>query len=207
VTDTKQRILDATLDELDAVGPSQLRLKRVAAAANVSLSLISVHFGNREDLISTAMLQRFERLFDLFMGPYPPDADQWSPSDDELIEMARNATDRAQNEDRRSMRLRLLEAGAIAAHNPISFIGLLEINERANEKVLAFARKFEQQGLLAPGVDAIGFSRIWFCMLFGQVTVEYSASLAMDDQSWTELLRISLVSLFAPEVRSAYLAG
>ncbi len=80
---TRQALLAATLDELEASGEGGLRVDRVATRAQVNKSLIYRHFKDREGLIAAAMSSQVEvvlavsssarlrRLLQtLFEGPY-----------------------------------------------------------------------------------------------------------------------------------------
>lgn len=57
--DTRRRILDATVKVIDANGEAAVRLIQVARSASVTPSVISYHFGSREQLVAEAQAERY----------------------------------------------------------------------------------------------------------------------------------------------------
>jgi AcrR family transcriptional regulator len=60
---TRERILAAAVAIIDERGEAALRLMDVAAAAGITLSLITHHFGTRDNLVAEAHMVRFEGLY------------------------------------------------------------------------------------------------------------------------------------------------
>ena len=59
-----ERLLEATIDAIDASGESAVRVQDIADAAGVQIPILYRKFGNREQLIQAAQVERLGRALD-----------------------------------------------------------------------------------------------------------------------------------------------
>jgi AcrR family transcriptional regulator len=67
---TKQRILEAAIDEFGARGAAGARIDRIAAAAGANKQLIYAHFGSKQGLFEAAVVDQLSRF--LAEVPFDP---------------------------------------------------------------------------------------------------------------------------------------
>ena len=58
---TRERILEAAIEEIELGGEAGLRIERIVAKAHVSIASIYHCFGNRDGLVQAAQLERYSR--------------------------------------------------------------------------------------------------------------------------------------------------
>ena len=140
-SDVARRLIEATIDAIDAHGEAAVRLVEVAATAGVSKSSIYYFFGDREGLISAAEAERYVRSFsddfdagDAFLDAGPT-AGEWV---DVVVGVyASHASDAGRR--RRRIRAEILGsavsrerlAAAVARVNGASILRMAEIVDRA----------------------------------------------------------------------------
>ena len=187
----RQRIIEATLQELDREGSTQLRLKRVASIADTSIGLIASYFGGREGVIAEANLVRYQRTFDAYLAPIPSDL-TIDLDETELRGMITRMIDESMIPTRRELRLELVESIAVAQHNPTAAEAMAAVQLAADKRIMRVAEQFADRGLLADGVTPLAFARFWYSLLFGQVVIEGSSVFMINNDEWeATLLRIS----------------
>ncbi len=191
---TRQRILESAVSELEDVGPTRFRLKHVATSAEVSQSLISAYFSGREGLIAAATVERFTMTQEAFFDPFRG-LEEFDLCPDTLRSILPAVFLATLDEDRRHLRTRMVEAIAVLQHNPEAAQQIADVKDTANEEMLKIALRFENEGLLAEGVSAVAFARVFYSVLFGQVVVENADAFALTNEEWVETL-LRLVSAF-----------
>ncbi|MFQ5460265.1 MAG: TetR/AcrR family transcriptional regulator [Anaerolineae bacterium] len=65
---TKERLLVATLETIDAVGMQRATTRLIAEGAEVNLQLIQYHFGGKDQMVAEAQRYIVDRFFDV-VGP------------------------------------------------------------------------------------------------------------------------------------------
>ena len=167
-SDTRRRILDATVRVIDASGEAAVRLTQVARSASVTPSVISYHFGNREQLVAEAQAERY-------VADSLADADRLahavsiSSSPDEFrtacVAMVRDLVC-AQRAASRFKRASALGAGV---ERP-ELRGLLGDQQRhVTERMTNAVRVAQRRGLVRSDIDATGIAQVIAAVSFGVV--------------------------------------
>jgi AcrR family transcriptional regulator len=186
---TRDRILDAAALEIERNGLTQFRVKRVAAGAGISVALLYSYFQDREDLIAATIVHRFRQVLlgqaDIFTSPLR-DVATASGLRAALHQMIVDA--QAPELDR--ARLLRIESISFAEHNPTASAGIAAAKREASDQILTWVKPLEDKGLLAPGMSAVAFARIWYALFFGQIALEGEHALSIGSDEWLEALQI-----------------
>lgn len=184
---TQGRILAASIEELETQGITQYRVKRVAATANVSVSLLYSYFEDREGLLAATIVRRYRdevlRTATLFTAPLvgvsTPDA---------LRAAMRQLIDDAERPERYRSRGLRIESFAFARHNHTAAEGIAAAQREAGNYIIGRVQPVVDRGLLLKDMSAAAFARVWYALFFGQVALEGEHPLAATAEEWRESL-------------------
>ncbi len=184
---TQGRILAASIEELETQGITRYRVKRVAAAANVSVSLLYSYFEDREGLLAQTIVRRYRdevlRTATRFTAPLVGVA-----STEELRGAMRQMIDDAERPERYHSRGLRVESFSFARHNQTAAEGIAAAQREAGSYIVGRVQPVVDRGLLPTGMSAASFARIWYALFFGQVALEGEHSLAAPPEEWRESL-------------------
>ena len=184
---TQGRILAASIEELETQGITRYRVKRVAAAANVSVSLLYSYFEDREGLLAQTIVRRYRdevlRTATRFTAPLVGVA-----STEELRGAMRQMIDDAERPERYHSRGLRVESFSFARHNQTAAEGIAAAQREAGNYIVGRIQPVVDRGLLPTGMSAASFARIWYALFFGQVALEGEHSLAAPPEEWRESL-------------------
>ena len=184
---TQGRILAASIEELETQGITRYRVKRVAAAANVSVSLLYSYFEDREGLLAQTIVRRYRdevlRTATRFTAPLVGVA-----STEELCGAMRQMIDDAERPERYHSRGLRVESFSFARHNQTAAEGIAAAQREAGNYIVGRVQPVVDRGLLPTGMSAASFARIWYALFFGQVALECEHSLAAPPEEWRESL-------------------
>jgi AcrR family transcriptional regulator len=194
---TRDRILEASAHEIERNGLTMYRVKRVAAEAGISVALLYSYFSDREELIAVTIVHRFRQVLlgqaEIFTTPL---------RDIETTEQLRLALDAmiadAQDPARDEQRLLRIEGMSFAHHNRTASEGIAQAKQEASAKIVEIVEPLEAKGLLAPGITAVAFARIWYALFFGQIALEGEHPLSIDTNTWLEALHALADAVVAP---------
>jgi AcrR family transcriptional regulator len=186
---TRDMILEAASREIERNGMTQFRIKRVASDAQVSVALLYSYFDDREDLIACAIVHRFRQvllgLAETFTRPLRDVA-----TTDDLRQAMRVIISEAQVPLRTEARIQRIESMSFARHNPTASAGIAEAKKETASMIVERVRPLEDAGLLAAGMTAVAFARIWYALFFGQIELEGEHALAVDADEWITALSV-----------------
>lgn len=186
---TRDKILEAASREIERYGLTQFRVKRVAYDANISVALLYSYFDDREDLIAAAIVHRFRMvligLAEIFTKPL---RDVRTP--DELRAALHEVIVEAQLPSRTDARNQRVESMSFARHNPTASLGIAEAKREVSELIFQALRPLEERQLLAEGMTAVAFARIWYALFFGQIELEGEHALSVDPDEWLSALTV-----------------
>ncbi|HEY1825931.1 MAG TPA: helix-turn-helix domain-containing protein [Acidimicrobiales bacterium] len=186
---SRDTIIEAASREIEQNGMTQFRIKRVASDAQVSVALLYSYFDDREDLIACAIVHRFRQvllgLADTFTRPL-----RAVTSTDELRQALRVIIAEAQIPLRTEARIQRIESMSFARHNPTASAGIAEAKKETAALIVQWVRPLEEMGLLAAGMSAVAFARIWYALFFGQIELEGEHALAVDPDEWITALSV-----------------
>jgi AcrR family transcriptional regulator len=172
---TRDKILDAAAQEIELNGLTQFRVKRVASAAGTSVALLYSYFDDREGLIAAAIVHRFRQVL-----LAQADVDSTAQLRDGLTRVIAEA----QAPDLSRARLARVESMSFAEHNLAASTGIEAAKREVSELIYDRVKPLEARGLLAPGVSAIAFARIWYALFFGQIALEGEHALSIPRDEW-----------------------
>ena len=196
--DAKQRMIEATIEELDARGPTQLRLKRIAQQAGVSQSLVNTHFGGREGLIAAAIAQRYPMIMEGILDRFAEVMGEVETRE-QLAAALRTIAFDTLSGDRQVTRHVRLTALAIAEHNEEASQIVDAVQQHASATIIATATPFAEKGLLAPGLTPVTFCCFWYTLLFGQVIVDSDPNFEAQAEDWVVLVDLLIDATLCPE--------
>lgn len=186
---TRDIIIAAASREIEENGMTQFRVKRVAYNAHTSVALLYSYFNDREDLIACAIVHRFRKvlmsLAETFTRPF-----LGVTSTEELRQAMRIIIADAQVPARSEARIQRMESMSFARHNPTASSGIADTKREVADFIASRVRPLEQRHLLAEGLSAIAFARIWYALFFGQIELEGEHALAVTPSEWLEALTV-----------------
>jgi AcrR family transcriptional regulator len=186
---TRDTILEAASREIERNGMTQFRIKRVASDAQVSVALLYSYFDDREDLIASAIVHRFRQVLLGLAETFTRPLGDVSTTDD-LRRAMRVIISEAQVPLRTEARIQRIESMSFARHNPTASAGIAEAKKETASLIVERMRKLEEMGLLADGMTAVAFARIWYALFFGQIELEGEHALAVDAEEWITALSV-----------------
>jgi AcrR family transcriptional regulator len=186
---TRDTILEAASREIERNGMTQFRVKRVAYDANISVALLYSYFDDREDLIASAIVHRFREvllgLAETFTSPL-----ESVETTDDLRQALRVIIADAQVPARTEARNQRIESMSFARHNPTATAGIAEAKREAAKKIVSRVKPLEDKNLLAEGMSAVAFARIWYALFFGQIELEGEHALSVNPDEWFTALTV-----------------
>ncbi len=186
---TRDMILEAASREIERNGMTQFRIKRVASDAQVSVALLYSYFDDREDLIACAIVHRFRQVLLGLAETFTRPLRDVSTTDD-LRRAMRVIISEAQVPLRTEARIQRIESMSFARHNPTASAGIAEAKKETASRIVERVRPLEDAGLLASGMSAVAFARIWYALFFGQIELEGEHALAVDADEWITALSV-----------------
>lgn len=186
---TRSRILESAALEIERNGLTLFRVKRVASEAEISVALLYSYFTDREDLIAATIVYRFEQVLlgqaDIFTTPLRD-----VTTAEELRAALTTMIADAQDPERDKQRLLRIDGISFAHHNTTASEGIAKAKWEASERIVATVQPLEDQGLLAAGMTAVAFARIWYALFFGQIALEGEHALSIDSDAWLTALHV-----------------
>jgi AcrR family transcriptional regulator len=186
---TRDIILEAASREIERNGMTQFRVKRVAFDANISVALLYSYFDDREDLIACAIVHRFREvllgLAETFTHPL-----ELVNTTEDLRQALRVIIAEAQVPARTEARIQRIESMSFARHNPTATAGIAEAKKEAATRIVDRVKPLEDKKLLAEGMSAVAFARIWYALFFGQIELEGEHALSVNADEWFTALTV-----------------
>ncbi len=186
---TRSRILESAALEIERNGLTLFRVKRVASEADISVALLYSYFTDREDLIAAPIVYRFEQVLlgqaEIFTTPLR-DITTTAQLRQALDKMIADAQDPARDEQR----LLRIDGISFAHHNLTASEGIAKAKAEASDRIIHIVQPLEDQGLLAPGMTAVAFARIWYALFFGQIALEGEHALSINSETWLTALHL-----------------
>jgi hypothetical protein len=109
---------------------------------------------------------------------------------DDLRQAMRVIISEAQVPLRTEARIQRIESMSFARHNPTASAGIAEAKKETASMIVERVRPLQEMGLLADGMSAVAFARIWYALFFGQIELEGEHALAVDADEWITALNV-----------------
>jgi len=180
---TRDKILESAAHEIELNGMTQFRVKRVAYDAKISVALLYSYFEDREDLIASAIVHRFREVLLGLAETFTHPLEQVKTSED-LRQALRIIIAEAQVPARTEARIQRIESMSFARHNPTASAGIAEAKKEVAARIVSRVKPLEDMNLLAEGMSAVAFARIWYALFFGQIELEGEHALSVNADEW-----------------------
>jgi AcrR family transcriptional regulator len=197
---TRDKILDAAALEIERNGLTQFRVKRVASEAGISVALLYSYFEDREGLIAETIVHRFRQVLlaqaDTFTKPLRD-----VKTTDDLRTALKVMISEAQAPELFEARIMRIESISFARHNLTATAGMAAAKEEAGAQIMEIVQPLADQNLLAEGMTAVAFARIWYALFFGQIALEGEHALSIDAGDWLTALNVLASSVVRADDR------
>lgn len=196
--DTRSRMLDRAFAVLEADGEQAIRVRDVAAAAGVTYSAVTHHFGDRDGLVEAAYLESYRRDLNVSMDEATAAFDAATTSKEfisivEAIVVQNMGPARAPARRRRAIAL-----GAAATRPRLA----QRMRELESDYVATFSRMLEnprRRGWVPADLDIHAFASIYIGFVGARFIIEMAPDGA-DGDAWNRLLvRALLAALMQTE--------
>jgi hypothetical protein len=88
---------------------------------------------------------------------------------------------------------------SFARHNPTASAGIAEAKKETASLIVSRVRPLEDLHLLAEGMGAVAFARIWYALFFGQIELEGEHALSVNPEEWITALTVLAESAIRKE--------
>ncbi|CAM8625343.1 AcrR Transcriptional regulator [Acidimicrobiia bacterium] len=183
---TAKKMLDVTVQMIDAQGEVSVRVQDVVAAAGVQIPVLYRHFGNREGLIQAAHVQRLLNEFDGFVNLGRESA---AAADSREALMARFASvvDDLFGPERAPTRFKRLNIVGSSYGRPGLQAAVVEIQNEAAAMLVALLEPAQAIGWISESVDLEAYVRWLSGLTMSQAIIDLSG----DDAAIAKCAEIS----------------
>ena len=197
---TRDALLEATVEQLNEAGESEIRLENILAAADCSPSSLYHHFGNLRGLLDDAQIVRFSQTLVERTATFN-EAIQEIKTRDELIEVcATRIGELVSDVDGPLARSRRVDALGSTYMRPDFAKRMGEVQVESCKQLAAALRVPQLRGFIDESVDLYAVSHWVQGLFFSRCLVELANDDAVGDK-WNDLTKQAILAmLFGPEV-------
>jgi len=191
----RERLIAATLLELEQYGPTNLKIKRVATTAGVTPALIYRYFADRDQLIGEAWATKVPELWRALQAPVLQIIEQ-AESPQSLVELCVGAlTNPGSVRPHERAAEELLMIRGHGRRSAVMGQRIAEMAPELYELIVRPTERLESLGWLRPGITPEVFVRVLTSLLFSEGTFTSRQALGVTDGAWEEGMRTVLSSL------------
>ena len=168
---TRERLLEAAIDAIEAAGEVSVRVDRIAAAAGVTKPMIYAHFRERDGLIVAAQAERYRRALAFGLSEMAAAVDRCTSADDYAALMrgwVRSFAD-ADGMRRRAMRIEVLGS---AVARPALREAIRAVTAEHVASLAATISSAQQRGWVTQRFTAATFAAWWTGLVLSRHTIE-----------------------------------
>ena len=179
------RLLEATIEAIDAGGESAVRVQDIADAAGVQIPILYRKFGNREQLIQAAQVERLGRALDSEFREVQAVVDQATTAAQfrSILDLVLASLDTA---ERRAARWQRVNVIGSTYGRPDLAAAVSQLQSRTIRGIADALRRPQQQGWLRKDLDLEAFAA-WFAgQTMGRIVIELGNS-AIDQSAWNSI--------------------
>ncbi len=192
---TRDRLIDVTIQLLDARGNHALRLADVARESGVAVSTIYAHFRDRTDLVAAARLVQFRSHSE---GAIDRLADSIEPSltSTGFVESAvwPSLLD-PDDPEARTRRWDRIEAIADSRHIPELASQLQDLQSALNKQVVELVRRGQDLGVVDPSIDASALAMLSQVLRLGLALWDISGDTRPETEAWARTVNHVFASI------------
>jgi AcrR family transcriptional regulator len=180
-----ERLLEATIDALDAGGESAVRVQDIADAAGVQIPILYRKFGNREQLIQAAQVERLGRALDREFREFRAVVNQATTAAQfrSLLDLVLASLDTA---ERRAARWQRVNVIGSTYGRPELAAAVSQLQSRTIRGIADALHRPQQEGWLRQDLDLEAFAA-WFAgQIMGRIVIELGGS-EIDQSAWNSI--------------------
>lgn len=180
-----RRLLDATMDAIDAHGEGAVRVQDIVDAAGVPVPILYRHFGNREGLLQAAQIERMVGELEAELAEIRnafaavQDAARFRSLFEQMLSVVNAA-------DRRMARWRRVNIVGSTYGRPRLAERVHEVQQRFVDGLADVVRDAQQQGWVRTDLDVHAFSAWFVGQTLGRVVIELGGS-TDSDEAWNAI--------------------
>ena len=168
---TAKKMVDVTVQMIDAHGEVAVRVQDVVAAAGVQIPVLYRHFGNREGLIQAAHVRRLQDDLAVFLEVGRESANA-AKSYDDFIALFGLVLDSFFLPERFIVRYRRLNILGSTYGRPDLQQAVAEVQKEATDQMVALLAPAQEQGWIGASVNLRAYVLWLVGMAMGEVLVE-----------------------------------
>jgi AcrR family transcriptional regulator len=179
------RLLEATIAALDGGGESAVRVQDIADAAGVQIPILYRKFGNREQLIQAAQIERLGRALDREFREVGAVVDRAASAEQfrSLLDLILASLDTA---ERRAARWQRVNVIGSTYGRPELAAAVSLLQSRTIRGIADALRPPQQKGWLRKDLDLEAFAA-WFAgQIMGRIVIELGDS-EIDQSAWNSI--------------------
>ena len=168
---TAKKMIEVTVQMIDAHGEVSVRVQDVVAAAGVQIPVLYRHFGNREGLIQAAHVRRLQDDLGGFLEIGRESAEQ-AKSFDEFVALFGLVLDSFFLPERYIVRYRRLNILGSTYGRPDLQRAVAEVQKEATDQMVALLEPAREQGWIRASVNLRAYVLWLVGMAMGEVLVQ-----------------------------------
>ena len=183
--DTRAKLLNATIEAIDAGGEGSVRVSAVASVVGVREPSVYHFFKKREALVEAAQIERYRRSYLEMMVPFEAAAlmaDTWDDFERSIRKIFAAIYTPARAEIR-SVRKNVMGA---AQTSPAITAAVIQINHESAESLARVMTFGQEKGWVTKDLDAMALSYWGIGQINGRVMAEMNPS-QVDLDAWTKV--------------------
>jgi len=181
---TRERLLEAAVAVVDAHGVEGIRVRDIAAAANVREPSVYHYFGSREGLVEAVEVARFTRDLTQITNLFSTAVGQCTSAED-FLALCRRVMSATESPERQLVRsVRASVFGSAQSRPALAAL----ISEAQLELDKDLAKGFDMakvKGWVRPDLNSVTFAAWISAMVNGRIILEMNQS-AYSSQSWSD---------------------
>jgi AcrR family transcriptional regulator len=194
--DTRSQLIDATINALYNVGPSGLRVSKIALEVGISEASVYHFFKNKNDLVETSQIEAYRRSYLEMVIPFSAAVDL-SDSAEDFIRVVRKLYEMIFSVERHPIRAARIQVIGAAMASPRLRESLNLINREVHEELAEVIRRAQSRGWVNPDRDARAIAYWINAQTNGRVLIEMDPDWG-DLSKWNEIAIAAVLSVFDP---------
>jgi AcrR family transcriptional regulator len=197
--DTRSQLIDATINALHDIGPSGLRVSKIALEVGISEASVYHFFKNKNDLIETSQIEAYRRSYLEMVIPFSAAVDL-SDSAEDFIRVVRKLYEMIFSVERHPIRAARTQVIGAAMASPRLRESLNLINREVHEELAEVIRRAQSRGWVNPDRDARAIAYWINAQTNGRVLIEMDPDWG-DLSNWNEIAVAAVLSIFDPSTK------
>ena len=176
----RDAILAVTVEMLETVGESGVRVGMIAETAGVGIGLINYHFGSRDGLVAAAQLVRFSTQINQQLDVVDEQVSRVANRDDVVALMGQMVRSLVSS-DRAEGRLGRIDALGAAHGRPSLRVEIGQVQTTLRRRLGGMIRDLQQLGHVRTDIDADALATLILSLSAGLVTYDIEAEACPHD--------------------------